>query len=78
MIEMIRKIYRFARRCSGIAAVVLVAAVASYPAFAQCAMCGLSTGSNQWGAIFKGVMVLLIPAALMIGGLVWFSWKHRK
>jgi hypothetical protein len=72
---------RLARTLAAAAGLATVAGAllsAAPAALAQCPMCGLSTESNQWSSIFKGVMVLLVPAAIMVGGLAWFSWKHRK
>ncbi len=48
------------------------------PVLAQCAMCGLSRGDNADLAWLAGALVLLVPAAAIIGGIGRAAWRHRR
>lgn len=73
------RIFRFTKSLFGLAA-VLVSTTAT--AFAQCAMCkaniaGAENAAEVSRTINLGVLVLLIPTLVIIGGVVRLIFKYR-
>ena len=53
-------------------------AAVSFPASAQCAMCGLSNnGSASRSAFLHGAIVLLVPVSVILGAIALVTWKLR-
>ena len=70
----------FAKSIFHSAALIVLASAA---AFAQCAMCktniaGADKAAEVSSAINSGVLVLLIPALAIIGGVVRLVFKYRR
>ncbi len=59
-------------------AVVLI--LAAGPMWAQCPMCKKTASYQKASAIEalnKGIILLAIPPAAIIGGIVWLTYRHR-
>ncbi len=58
----------------------LLLALVSSPLWAQCPMCRKAAESQQVKAIRAlnaGIILLAIPPAAIIGGIAWFTYRHR-
>ena len=58
----------------------LLAAVVFSPLWAQCPMCRRAAESQQVKAVRAlnaGIILLAIPPAAIIGGIAWFTYRHR-
>jgi len=65
-------------RCLTLAALALSVGV---PAWAECAMCKAAAGSQKAAAILalnKGIILLGIPPAAIIIGMVWLTYRYRN
>ena len=65
-------------RCFLLAALALGAGV---PAWAQCAMCKAAAGSQKAVAILalnKGIILLGVPPAAIIIGMIWLTYRYRN
>ncbi len=63
---------------SALLAVALV--LAAGPMWAQCQMCKKTASYQKASAIEalnKGIILLAIPPAAIIGGIVWLTYRHR-
>lgn len=59
----------------------LLLTVVSSPLPAQCSMCRRAAESQQMKAIRAlntGIVLLAIPPAAIIGGIAWFTYRHRN
>ncbi len=62
-------------------ALAALAMIAGAPAWAQCAMCKAAAGSQKASAILalnKGIILLGIPPAAIILGMVWLTYRYRN
>ena len=76
-----RRLFRAIERLARFSALVLLPAVVSSPLWAQCAMCRQAAASQQVEAIRAlnaGIILLAIPPAAIIGGIAWFTYRHRN
>ena len=65
-------------RCLAPAALALSAGV---PVWAQCAMCKAAAGSQKAAAILalnKGIILLGIPPAAIMIGMIWLTYRYRN
>jgi hypothetical protein len=59
----------------------VTAAATVAPAWGQCAMCKAVAGSQKAAAILalnKGIILLAIPPAAIIIGMVWLTYRYRN
>ena len=76
-----RRLFRAIERLARLSALVLLPAVVSSPLWAQCPMCRQAAASQQVEAIRAlnaGIILLAIPPAAIIGGIAWFTYRHRN
>ena len=49
--------------------------------WAQCQMCGKTASYQRASAIQalnRGIILLAVPPAVIIGGIVWLTYRHRN
>ena len=74
------RLFRATERLARLFVLGLFLAVVSSPLWAQCAMCRQAAASQQVEAIRAlntGIILLAIPPAAIIGGIAWFTYRHR-
>lgn len=62
------------------AVVAVVLAFAAGPVWGQCQMCKKTASYQKASAIAalnQGIILLAIPPAAIIGGIVWLTYRHR-
>ncbi len=75
------RLFRATERLARLFVLGLFLAVVSSPLWAQCAMCRQAAASQQVEAIRAlnaGILLLAIPPATIIGGIAWFTYRHRN
>ena len=75
------RLFRATERLARLFVLGLLLAVVSSPLWAQCAMCRQAAASQQVEAIRAlnaGIILLAIPPAAIIGGIAWFTYRHRN
>ena len=63
-----------------VAVVAVTLALLAGPLWAQCQMCKKTASYQKASAIEalnKGIILLAIPPAAIIGGIVWLTYRHR-
>ncbi len=74
------RLFRATERSARLLVLGLLLAVVSSPLWAQCPMCRQAAASQQVKAIRAlnaGIILLAIPPAAIIGGIAWFTYRHR-
>ena len=74
------RLFRATERLARLFVLGLFLVVVSSPLWAQCPMCRKAAESQQMKAIRAlnaGIILLAIPPAAIIGGIAWFTYRHR-
>ena len=71
----------FARKAARAALLAAALTLAGGPVWAQCQMCKKTASYQKASAIEalnQGIILLAIPPAAIIGGIVWLTYRHRN
>ncbi len=71
---------KFAGALARLALLTVALMLAAGPVWAQCQMCKKTASYQKESAIEalnQGIILLAIPPAAIIGGLVWLTYRHR-